>query len=192
MDSSQERTLATRIRSGDREALATVYRTYYEALWRFAYLLVRSRETAQDITQDVFLNLWTQRESIDVREDFRVYLYAAIRKRAWNVGRHERVVAAVETGVEQGGIEAPAVGSHIVVPDEAAEAEAFQAAYRKALTALPDRDRTAALLRWEEEMTFAQIGEVLGISAMGARGMVLRAQERIQTLLRDYRPDGTL
>lgn len=184
--------MAARLSAGDREAFTTLYRAYYEALWRFAYLLVRSRETAQDITQDVFLNLWTQRETIDIREDFRVYLYSAIRKRAWNVGRHARVVSAVESAVERGVIDVPAAGHGAVVPDVAVEADAFQTAYRRALATLPDRDRTAVLLRWEEDMTFAQIGEVLGISAMGARGIVLRTQERIRALLSEYRNSDTL
>ncbi len=187
-DSADEWQLLARMRSGDRDAFATLYRMLYEPIWRFAYLLVRSRESAQDITQDVFFNVWLQREVLDVQGTFRVYLYAAVRNRAWNVLRHQRVVATTETAVEHETIDPPAMGHSASRPDEAVEADEFSQAYRRALDAFSDRDRTVLLLRWEEDLTFAQIASILGLSAMGVRGIVLRAQEKLRSLLQQYRP----
>lgn len=181
------RELLIRLRGGDRVAFGTLYEALFDSLWRLALLLVRSPETAEEIVQDVFLALWVRRESIDVGSDIRVYLNEAVRHQAYHVLRHRRVVTATEDAVEQQTLDAPAVSQPFVAPDGAAETEEFYAAYHRILSTLTDRDAVALRLRWEEGFTFEQIGQVLGLSAMGARKLILRAQRKVQEALADYR-----
>ena len=181
------RELLIRLRDGDRAAFGTLYEAFFDSLWRLAMLLARSPESAEEIVQDVFLSLWVRRASIDVGSDIRVYLNEAVRHQAYNLRRHSRVVATMEDAVEREVLDAPAISQPFVAPDGAAETEEFYAAYHRILSTLTERDAVALRLRWEEEFTFEQIGQVLGLSAMGARKLILRAQRKVQDALADYR-----
>lgn len=187
VDGIPVRELLIRLREGDRAAFGALYEEFFESLWRLAILIVHAPEPAEEIVQDVFLDLWVRRESIDVASDMRVYLNEAVRHRAYNVLRHQRVVFDTEDAVEQETLEPPAISQSFVAPDGAAETEEFYAAYRRVLATLTRRDVVALRLRWEEGFTFDQIGKILGVSAMGARKIVLRGQQKVQEALARYR-----
>src|SRR5688572_8158150 len=80
-----------RIRGGDRPAFEALFREHYSALCEFAHRYVQSREAAEDLVQEVFLSVWTHRESLEIRDGLRAYLYGAVRNRALNSIEHRRV-----------------------------------------------------------------------------------------------------
>jgi len=171
----------------DPEAIATLYRAWYEPLWRFAVVLLRSPDLAEEVVQDVFLRLAARADAFDVQTEIRVYLYAAVRNRAHDLLRHQRTVTNVETLVQDDALDAPAIGRAPVPPDVIAEGTEFMEAYRHALSILTGRERQALLLRWEEEMTLAQVSDALGMSIEGARTIIARAQQKIRRALAQYR-----
>jgi RNA polymerase sigma-70 factor (ECF subfamily) len=164
-----------------------LYEALFESLWRIAMLRTWSSELAEEIVHDVFLALWTRRTTIDVAMDIQVYLAVAVRNRTRNLRAHDQVVQATATQVTQAQADVPAMGQAPIAADSAVEVEEFWSAYRRALALLTDREREAALLRWEEGFTFEQVAQVLGLSVVGARGVILRAQRKVQAALAEYR-----
>jgi RNA polymerase sigma-70 factor (ECF subfamily) len=174
------------IRDGDLNAFETLYLALFPSLWRLAGLRTGSSDLAKDLVQDAFFAFWRRRTTIDVNMNVQVYLAVAVRNRARNMTRDARVVRDTEYAVQQHTLPTPAMGRSISLPDTNAEHQEFQAAYHRALYLLTDREREAGLLRWEEGLTFEQIGEILGISTGGTRKIVLRAQQKLQRLLADF------
>ena len=72
MDKSQasERDLQERIRAGDERAFDSVFRTHYAQLVRVAESMLRERALAEEIAQEVMLELWRRRESLEVEQTF--------------------------------------------------------------------------------------------------------------------------
>jgi RNA polymerase sigma-70 factor (ECF subfamily) len=149
-------------------------------------MLTGSSDVAEEMVQDVFLAVWRRRERITPQDDLRAYLYAALRNAAKMRGRHTRVVRGVASAVEEQRLALPAHGRGPDTPDRRAEASEFYAAYQRALVVLNERERVAVQLRLEEDATFEEIGRVLGLSKVGARTVVLRAEEKIRALLAEY------
>lgn len=174
-----------RLRGGDSAALTALYNTFFETLWRVAALYTHSAESAGDIVHDVFLRLWMQRETLESVTDLRVYLTAAVRNRARDLGKHASVVESTQR--DGGNAEASGIALPVPPTDAVVEREEFLAAYRHALTLLSESERTAALLRWEEGFTLEQVAEVLSMSVMGARGVIRRAQHKVQEALQHFR-----
>src|SRR5206468_691304 len=56
-----EHALVDRIRAGDMDAFETLYRSYWQPLYAFAFRYVRSKPDAEDVTQEVFLRIWRGR-----------------------------------------------------------------------------------------------------------------------------------
>jgi RNA polymerase sigma-70 factor (ECF subfamily) len=164
-----------------------IYDTFFHTLWRIAMLRLRVAQAAEEAVHDVFLSLWVRRESLRTDLDLRVYLAAAVRNRTRDMQAHERVVHSMETLVDRGAVAPPAIGREAPVADAVLETGEFWDAYRRALRMLTEREREAVLLRWEEEFTLEQVGRVLGMSTMGARALILRAQRKVQMALAEYR-----
>lgn len=180
--------LLARLRAGDREALATLYLALHDPLWRLAVIFVRSGEEAEDIVQDVFLALWLRREALSTDIPIRSYLYAAVRNEANMRRRHAKVVDAAEVAVAASALDVPAHGEAPAAPDTIVESRQFLEAYQESLAALTERERIALQLRVERELSFEEIGELLGISKMGAHKVVQRATMKVRELLRGYWP----
>jgi RNA polymerase sigma-70 factor (ECF subfamily) len=178
----------SQLRDGSRAALTSIYRALHVPLWRLATILTRSTMLADEILQDVFFSLWVRRASIEPSMNIRAYLYASVRNQARRSSRHARIVTDVEVAVGRGSLGIPALGEEVMPPDRAAEIKEFSDAFRYAVATLTERERRALQLRIEEELTFDEIGQILGVSKMGAHKIVARAETKIRGLLAAYRP----
>lgn len=181
-----DRAMLARLRLGDPGTFTQLYEEYFSALWTFAYGFLRSRSLAQETVQDVFLKLWETRQELAVHTSIRGYLFGVVRHRALTVVRHESIVERAQNkeGLNTAlvaGIAEPAesVGNQI---ERAEVKEVIQ----RAIRSLPERQRTAVVLRWHRQLNYDEVGAVLGISSQAARTLVLRAQGALRRMLEDF------
>lgn len=176
----EETNLVARIRRGDERAFESLYLTHHEALWRFAYTYVRSRDVAEELVQDVFLAVWGTRATWEVNTRVRAWLYASVRHLALNHLRHERVVTRT-TGADHrvpGADNTPPMDQQLAL-----EAEEIDQAVVHAIAALPERRRIAMTLRWKHDMSSLEIARVLGTSPEAVRTLLTRARADLAALL---------
>src|ERR1700761_5346183 len=76
--------LLQRVSVGDQTAFRQLYVSFYKRLYHFALALVKTRESAEEIVEDVFVRIWQQRETIHTIKNLRVYLYTAIKNSSLN------------------------------------------------------------------------------------------------------------
>jgi RNA polymerase sigma-70 factor (ECF subfamily) len=156
-DEHNERDLQARIRTGDESAFDTVFRAHYPQLVRFAESIVRDRASAEEIAQEVMLELWRRREALEVEQSFRAYLMRSVRNRALNHVRHQRIVArelaaaAIEIP-ESAGTDAETLGFEL------------ERVVRDAIRNLPERSREVFTMSREQGLKYAEIARVLDIS----------------------------
>jgi RNA polymerase sigma-70 factor (family 1) len=82
--------LVQRIREGDCRAFAHMYEKYSPKLFRATYQRLRDRETAQEIVQEIFANLWLRRADLHIHRSLEHYLYRSLRYEMLN---HFRALA---------------------------------------------------------------------------------------------------
>jgi len=73
-----------RAAAGDEEAFKQIYYHFYKKLYLFSLALVKTKEAAEEITEDVFIKIWQQKEHISVIRNLRVYLYIATKNTSLN------------------------------------------------------------------------------------------------------------
>jgi len=177
--------LLERLRRGDSDAAKALYVRYFERLMRFANSHVHSRESSEDIVQDVFFALWEARATLVIRDNLRVYLYAAVRHRALNRIAHDRIVMRAEEVTDRD--EMPiGMGTAIARPDEQVEADALVAAIVRAIAALPEKRRMAFLLRWRHQLPYQEIARIMDASVSAVTVHVARARASIARLIQGY------
>lgn len=144
-----------------------IYREHGRGVYRFALLHCGDPHWAEDLTAETFLRVWTS--PIPVRlPSVRAYLLTIVR----NLISEERLRRARRPcePLDELRHRAPSLLAREV------EARSEWQAVQKSLQELPELSRTALLLKTEGELTYEEIGAVLGMPAASARVRVHRAR----------------
>jgi RNA polymerase sigma-70 factor (family 1) len=89
------------LRRGDERAFAAIYDYFWSRLFSVAYNYTRSRETAQEMVQEVFISLWLHRQELHLQGTLQGYLTGAIRNKVYDYFDKENVRRRYETYVVQ-------------------------------------------------------------------------------------------
>ncbi len=186
MDTSQasERDLQERIRAGDERAFDSVFRTHYAHLVRVAESMLRESALAEEIAQEVMLELWRRRESLELEQTFAAYLIRSTRNRALNHIRHQRVVAREAAAAA---IEPQASRS----AEEELLGVELQQAVREAIDALPEKSRDVFRLSREQGLKYAEIASVLEISVKTVEKRMGQALSELRERLAPWLAGGS-
>ncbi|MGE0440351.1 MAG: RNA polymerase sigma-70 factor [Gemmatimonadales bacterium] len=175
------RDIADRIRSGDRDAFERVFRAYYAKLADYANGLVRTRDGAEDVVQEVFVALWTQRERLTNPDNLVGYLYRAVRNRSLNQLRHNRMVTDWQARqAAEDSPQAPAA-------DRDTERAEIAAAVKRAVATLSPRCREVFELSRDRGLTYPEIASTLGISIKTVETLMGRALKGVREQLANLR-----
>jgi RNA polymerase sigma-70 factor (ECF subfamily) len=82
------------LRDGDHKSFEVVFIAYYNKTKTFINGYIKSEADADELTQDLFVNLWINRQTIDTTKSFNSYLHTIARNGAINFLRHKYVEAA--------------------------------------------------------------------------------------------------
>jgi RNA polymerase sigma-70 factor (ECF subfamily) len=174
--------LITSLRRGDEAAFATVFRTLYAGLVTAAERLLGDQASAEDVAQDVMLELWKRREALPTDVSLRGYLYQSVRNRALNRLRHLRTVREAEPHVRPP-TAAPPADAHAVTGE-------MEAAMRQAVADLPEEVRETFLMSRVDGLTYAEIASALGLSVKTVEARMGRALRLVRERLAPWLPEG--
>lgn len=82
--SQSDQDLAARLRNGEEDALKRLFDLYFHDLVIKSAKIVINTGVAEEIVQDVFINLWRNRQSLTLEKEFKNYLLQAVRNRSLN------------------------------------------------------------------------------------------------------------
>ncbi|MEL5895561.1 RNA polymerase sigma-70 factor [Bacteroides sp. GD17] len=158
-----------------------LFRRYYANLLFYATRIVGEDE-AEDVVQDVFVELWRRKETMKVGEQIQAFLYRAVYTRALNVLKHREIVnsyEAVALEVHKKRIEFYQPDSNDVV--KRIEDSELRRKLSEAINELPDKCRMVFKLSYLHDMKNKDIAETMGISLRTVEAHMYKALK----LLRD-------
>ena len=156
-------------------AFQALFDHFYRMVYRRVYVLIRNKETAEELAADVFLDLWRRRESITAPGSWAAYLtQAATYKAIDHLRKKEPFWVDVDTAATV------LRSDHADSPLMAAELETRLLA---ALEALPPQCREVFALSRFEQLSYREIADTLGISPKTVENQIGKALTRLRKLL---------
>ncbi|HET6818980.1 MAG TPA: sigma-70 family RNA polymerase sigma factor [Candidatus Limnocylindria bacterium] len=182
MDSAQpldDRLLAERLRSGDREALGLLYDRYASVAMAVAVRVVADRQLAEDLVHDAYVAAWQKIDRFDPsRGSLRSWLLTIVRNRAIDRLRGTRPSMEVGEADEQSLLR---TGPNPTW--EAAAARRSAVELRQALESLPDEQRQAVELAYFGGRTYREIAQLTGVPQGTANGRLRLALAKLRDSL---------
>jgi RNA polymerase sigma-70 factor (ECF subfamily) len=178
-----ESELLSRLRHGDEDAYASIFREHYPGLVVSATRLLGERALGEEIAQDVMLELWRRRVSLVLTGPLRAYLQQATRNRALNRLRQGRTAQRGEVYV-RGPSASPS-------PDSRAISSELQIATARAIAALSEPQREVFEMNRQRGLTYGEIAEQLGISVKSVEARMGRALKLLREQLAPWLPEAS-
>lgn len=175
----KEHALIRAAQKGDRQALADLAERYWDRLYRWLYQLTRNQHAAEDLVQETFLKAFAALGSFRAGTNFRAWLFRIGHNCL--VNQHRQKARMREPMPDE--VPGPERGDPL---EQAQSREALQV-LAAAVHELPAEFRTAFLLRVDEDLSFREIAEVLGLTEETARWRVFKARHKLVQALTPQR-----
>ena len=176
--------LLERIRAGDSDAFDAVFRANYAALVGSAERILGRRDVAEEIVQDVMLELWRRRETLAVEDSLRGYLFRATRNRSLNHLRHGAIEKRAEPELAAIRAESGSSAHAALVEEE------IEVAVKRAVADLPARCREVFELSRVHGLRYSEIATTLGISVKTVEAQMGKALRLLRERLAQWLPDS--
>lgn len=184
-----DKELVLQLKSGSAAAFRTLVETHQERVINTCYRFLLSREDAEDVAQEVFLEVY---KSIrDFREEAKLstWIYRIAVTRSLDLIRKRKRKKRMSflkssLGLEEVAEKIPA--SHGGSPDSKLENRERQQVLQNALNSLADNQRTAFVLSKYEEYSYQEIADIMGTSLSAVESLIHRAKKSLQKKLANY------
>jgi RNA polymerase sigma-70 factor, ECF subfamily len=183
--------LMLRVRSDDAEAFAELVELYHQRLVTIMQHLVGKLEEAEDLAQEVFLRVYRGRKKYHPRAKFSTWLFTIANNLALNVLRARQRKPAIPLNVRDSGPLGPRPAEQLVLdrersPHDRMQQQELAAIVKQALETLNERQRVAVVLNKFEDMNYAEIAEVMGLTTKAVKSLLSRARDNLRIVLKDY------
>ena len=153
--------------------------------------LVNHPQEAEDLAQEAFLRVYRARKKYRPRSKFSTWLFTIANNLALNTLRARQRKPLVTLPAQDSGPLGPRpaeqlVPDHGTGPVQKVQNQELCQVIRRALDGLNDRQRMAVVLNKFEDMGYAEIAEVMGLTAKAVKSLLSRARENLRAALVGY------
>ena len=173
------------VKAGDDVSFGLLLQKYRLPLVNFLYRMVRDTATAEDLAQETFLRVYRARKQYSPSAKFTTWLFRIATNLALNSvrdNRHRQMDVSLDAPAEddEAPVQVPAkemrIDEHMIERDRAQF-------IRRAIAALPEKQRVAVLLHKYEEMDYVEIAKILDCSESALKSLLFRAYETLRVQL---------
>jgi RNA polymerase sigma factor (sigma-70 family) len=178
--------LIERAREGDQAAYGELVRDHQEVAFRVAFLITRSAQDAEDVTQEAFIKAWRALGRFRTGAPFRPWLLRIVANEARNrvrSNRRRREVPSPDLRTDDGPQPAVTPVDPAPSPEERLLAADQRRLLLAALARLRDDDRLVIGARYLLELSEAEMAEALGVARGTVKSRLSRAMSRLRAAL---------
>lgn len=162
------------IKEGSEHAFRKLFYKYKDGLYGFAISLLKSKEVAEEVLQDTFMQVWLNREKIDENRNFKSYLYTIVKNQSFNILKK----AAYELNFEK-------LLSHYQKNSTSNTLDyminkEYEVLKKEAIAKLPEARREIFLMSREQGKSYKEISSELDISLNTVKSQMYKALKSLR------------
>ena len=159
----------------NRRVFESCYQEYYSSLCRFAHRYLDSESESKDLVQDLFVDIWTNREKIRITTSVKSYLFAAVRNRSLTKLKSKLRVEPLLGGKDE-----------LTVDPVSLDYPALELAINRAIALLPEKCREIFVLSREHGLKYSQVAAKLNISEKTVENQITIALARLRDATKEF------
>lgn len=171
----------------DMESFKMLYRHYLPVLFRFCMAIVHSKEIAEEIVDDVLMNLWEKRDHLHKIENPDVYLYVAVKNKSLDYLSKSHLRETVDIS---------AVSNDYLIfnidPEQLMITEEMKKRIYQAIDQLPPRCKHIFSLIKEDGLKYKDVASILNLSVKTVEAQMAIAMKKLMTAVLIYTNEDTL
>ena len=189
LNTSVESELVKQALDGDQKAYRILFENHKQAIYHIIVKIVRNNEEAQDLVQETFIKAFSSLKSYNPTYRFTTWLYKIaanssidhIRKRKLQTFSLDQ---PVDTKDGQLSVEVPDMSYH---PERDLSAKRQNLSISEAIESLPEKYRQVIVKRHQEDKSYEEIAEYLGVPVGTVKARIFRARELLKKKLKSLR-----
>ncbi|SDK12076.1 RNA polymerase sigma factor, sigma-70 family [Pedobacter sp. ok626] len=170
-----DRDLWTSFINGDDNALNLLYKQFVDVLYAFGLRFTDDTDLVKDGIQDLFVDLYKYRKTLASEVNVKSYLFTSLKRKICLVLKKN--AAAVNHSFELPFLLSPSIEDQITNDEYEAE---LLLKLNKQLALLPDRQKEALYLRYNSELEYEEIAEIMDVSLATCRTLVYRGVKQLR------------
>ena len=178
--SKEIKILFQEIQRGNKEALNTLFATYYPKLVAFAQQYVKQLELAEEISSELFVKVWLKRHQLSNIHNPEVYLYVAIKNACLNSIRADKKRSILSYAEDKENLQpAGHANSHL-------EDKELERLLDEAVGSLPEQRKIIFKLIKEDGLKATEVAEILGLSKRTVENQLYKAVRSLAETISNY------
>lgn len=179
------RKLVGRAKKGDRDAYKQLVERYQKRVFGILFGMLRSREDAMELTQDVFIKVYQRIKDFEEKSSFYTWVYRIAFNLAIDFRRREwkKVHTEYDDSIEQGADDA-ILNRERANPEQSLQSRELGDQIRRALETLPDEQKQVLLLREVEGLSYQEMADSMGCSIGTIMSRLFYARKKMQAQLK--------
>ena len=176
--------LMLRVKEGDGASFSVLLEKHRSSVVHFLYRMIQNHAVAEELAQEVFLRVYRSRGTYEPTAKFTTWLFRIATHLALNSlrdGKNERSQERLDD--DSSDMPARQVSDRRPSVEQSMVYQAKLDEIRRAIAALPEKQRAAVLMHKYEEMEYSQIAKVLACSESAVKSLLFRAYETLRARL---------
>lgn len=171
--------LMHQIAAGNEQSFKKLYDCFYRKLYYFAFAIVKTKEAAEEVVEDVFIKIWKTRKNFTDIRNIKVYLYTATKNTSLNF-----LATKSKENITQPFDHIDIEVAEINSPETLMITAELYKKIQHAVEALPPRCKIIFKLVREDKLKYREVADILNISINTIDAQMAIAVKKIMTRLR--------
>lgn len=177
--------LIVQLRDGNEAAFKQVFEAHQDRIYNTILYMIQSAAEAEDLTQEVFVEVFLSIENFKAQSKLSTWIYRIAINKAMNHQRFKKAKKRLGSVLSIFNLSPVDDAPDFVHPGILLENKEVSEALYKAIDQLPEKQKTAFVLRQLEELSYAEIAEVMQTTTPSVESLLFRAKQNLQKILKN-------